>query len=421
METELILFIVMMSVAGAGLGVFSGLVPGIHVNTLAVLMLSFYPAIQAGLSEVFPPYMVPMLVASCIISAAIVHSFVAFVPSVFLGAPDPDEVMNVLPGHRLLLEGRGMVAVRASAAGSAIGTLSAVCLAVPMQFLIANGLGSYLESITVCVLLIAVAALILKETGAGMIWAAILIALSGMLGYACMFIIPEPGGIIPGGNLLFPLLTGLFGIPALILTPKDSSIPEQRDDERYDAGDLSGLKGVAAGAVTGWFPGITATSAAVICGSRSEKKPEGFIAFVSSISSAAAVFAIVTLSMTGKTRTGTMIVVGDILGGSISGVGNGIFLLMLLSVLVAALIGYAATILSGKWISGAISNVKMRRFSRVVISAMAVLVALMTGWTGLFVLAVSSMLGLVPTAANVSRVHLSGCLIIPVILLRFGF
>ena len=421
MEPELIIFIVAMSAAGAGIGTFSGLVPGIHVNTLAALMLSFYPAIRSVLSSFFPAHHVPILVASCIISAAVVHSFVAFVPSVFLGAPDPDEVMNILPGHRLLLEGRGMAAVRASAIGSAIGTVAAVCLAVPMQFLVANGLGDYLESITAVVLMIAVAALILKERGTGMIWAAILIVLSGMLGYACMFIIPEPSGIVPGGTLLFPLLTGLFGIPALLLSPKNSSIPEQTDDGPSIPVDIPGLRGVAAGAVAGWFPGITATSAAALCGSGSEKRPENFIALVSSISSAAAVFAVVTLSMTGKARSGTMMVVGDILGGSMTGVGNSIFLLMLLCILSAALIGYLVTIRSGKWLSGAISEVRMSSFTRIVIAAMMILVAVMTGWVGLFVLASASILGLVPTAANVSRVHLSGCLIVPVLLLRFGF
>jgi len=420
-EPELIIFILVMSMAGAGIGTFSGLVPGIHVNTLAALMLSFYPAIQSGLSSFFPAHHVPILVASCIISAAVVHSFVTFVPSVFLGAPDPDEVMNILPGHRLLLEGRGMAAVRASAIGSAIGTIAAVCLAVPMQFLVANGLGDYLESVTAVVLMIAVAALILRERGTRMVWAAVLIALSGMLGYACMFIIPEPAGIVPGGTLLFPLLTGLFGIPALILTPKNSSIPEQRDDRRSITADIPGLRGVVAGAVAGWFPGMTATSAAALCGHSSDNRPENFIAFVSSISSAAAVFAVVTISMTGKARSGTMMVVGDILGGSMDGVGNNIFVLMLLCILSAALIGYFVTIYSGKWMSGAISNVKMGSFSRVVITAMIILVTLMTGWIGLFVLATSTLLGLVPTSANVSRVHLSGCLIIPVILLRLGF
>ncbi len=62
-----------------------------------------------------------MVVACCIFAASTVHSFVDFVPSVFIGAPDPDEALSVLPGHRLLMEGRGMAAVRAAAVGSAVG------------------------------------------------------------------------------------------------------------------------------------------------------------------------------------------------------------------------------------------------------------------------------------------------------------
>ena len=33
-----------MSVLGAGLGLFSGLAPGIHVNTLAAMLLASYPS-----------------------------------------------------------------------------------------------------------------------------------------------------------------------------------------------------------------------------------------------------------------------------------------------------------------------------------------------------------------------------------------
>ena len=38
---------VVMSVLGAGLGLFSGLAPGIHVNTLAAMLLASYPSISS--------------------------------------------------------------------------------------------------------------------------------------------------------------------------------------------------------------------------------------------------------------------------------------------------------------------------------------------------------------------------------------
>ena len=34
-----------------------------------------------------------------------------FIPSIFLGAPDEDSLLSILPGHKLLLRGRGYFAI----------------------------------------------------------------------------------------------------------------------------------------------------------------------------------------------------------------------------------------------------------------------------------------------------------------------
>lgn len=417
MDVELIFFTITLAMAGAAMGTFTGLVPGIHVNTLAALMLSSYPAIGDALASFFPPHYVPILVSSCIVSAAVVHSFVDFVPSVFLGAPDPDEVMNILPGHRLLLEGRGMVAVRAAALGSVIGTTVSIAAAVPMQFLMTAGLGDYLENITLVVLSLSLVILIMNERGPGMVWAVVLMILSGMIGAVCMTL-PDPAGIVPGGSFLFPLLTGLFGVPAMIVSMNNDDIPEQVDDEGDPVGPMPGIKGAVIGAFVGWFPGITATTGAVIGGMAfRESGAERFISLVASIGSASAVFALVTLSVTGSGRSGTMVVIGDVLGGSLSGAGSEVFMLMLLSVAAASLIGYVVTIRSGLFLWNIVKGRNMAALNKAILVMMTILVALMTGWIGMLILAASSIVGLIPTSVNVSRVHLSGCLVIPAILL----
>ena len=419
MEAELILFVVLITVAGAALGTFTGLVPGIHVNTLAALMISFYPILSVTLSEIFPPGYVPVLVASCIISAAVVHSFVDFVPSVFLGAPDPDEVLNVLPGHRMLLDGDGMVAVRSAAIGSVVGTMTAIVVAIPMQMLLTGELGDYLESITLCVLLITVVVMVTRESGIGMVWALALFTISGALGVMCMFMADDPVGIIPGGSLLLPLLTGLFGIPAMLLSLNSGNIPDQKDENDFPVGPGPGFKGAVAGGIVGWFPGITSTAGAVLASSvMPEKGGEKFISLVASIGSASTVFALITLSISGSGRTGTMLAAREVLGNSLSGTGNGIFLLMLLSVATASLLGYFITIRSGRFMAGFVKNRDMNYLNRVIILFMVILVALMTGPFGLLILLASSVAGLIPTSVNVSRMHLSGCLMLPAIILN---
>ena len=422
MDIGIIVFVICMSVIGASVGMFSGLVPGIHVNTLASLMLIAYPFIESCISVFADQSYVPILLSACIVSASVVHSFVSYVPSVFTGVPDQDNVMSMLPGHRLLLEGRGMAAVRAAAIGSIIGAMSAVAVAIPLQYLMINGLRGYLDGITSVILLMAVVALILSERSPKK-WglAAALIAISGIMGSICMFSPIPYRGLIMDGTLLFPLLTGLFGIPVLISSPPDAEIPHQIDDNEHPVTSAPGFKGVLTGSIVGWFPGITATAGAAFTRMFvDEKSAERYIALVSSIGTASTVFALITLSVSGKSRTGTMAVVREIIGTDMSGVGNWIFILMLLSVAIASLIGYLATIRSGKIMARMISHVNIRKMNGAIIVLIVALVVATTGAWGIFVLIISALIGMIPIGAGTGRVHLSGCLLVPVILMQFN-
>ena len=97
---------------GFGLGILSGLTPGLHLNNFAAMLLALSPQLLAlGLT--------PFQMASIILAASISQTFFDAIPAIFLGAPDSETALTVLPGQRLMLEGRGMEAVRLSALGSA--------------------------------------------------------------------------------------------------------------------------------------------------------------------------------------------------------------------------------------------------------------------------------------------------------------
>jgi putative membrane protein len=51
---------------------------------------------------------------------AITHTFLDFISSVFLGAPEEDSFLSVLPGHEMLKEGRGYEAIILSLYGSLV-------------------------------------------------------------------------------------------------------------------------------------------------------------------------------------------------------------------------------------------------------------------------------------------------------------
>ena len=106
---------------GVLLGTFSGLAPGVHANTLASALLAAGAGLGALLGEEG--------LAAAMFAALITHSFLDNIPATFLGVPEPDTALAVLPAHALCLEGRGEEAVRCSALGSAL----AMGFAVPLS------------------------------------------------------------------------------------------------------------------------------------------------------------------------------------------------------------------------------------------------------------------------------------------------
>ena len=407
-----------MSLLGAAIGTFTGLVPGIHVNTLAAMMLAGYPFLSDILSAFIPSELMPICISSCIMSASIVHSFVDYVPSVFIGAPDPDDVISALPGHRLLLEGRGMAAVRSAAIGSCVGACASIVLAIPLQLILMSGVSDYLDSITAIVLIAVIAAMIMHEKDRkDVFWCFLIILVSGLLGLICMDLEIPCEGLIIGSTMLFPMLTGLFGMPTMLQALRNPVIERQDDDCEYPVGPIPGIKGVITGVLTGWFPGITSTTGAILSDSITpEKEPEGFIAMTASVGTSAAIIMLVTMSITGHGRSGTMIIIGDILGDSIIGMMNTFFLLLLLTAAFAAFLGYCSTILCGKMMSKVINHIDTLILNRFCIILIVSLVMLMTGPFGLLILAVSTALGFLPIRLGVSRVYLTGCLLIPALL-----
>lgn len=418
MDPAIVSFVVIASVIGAALGTFTGLMPGIHVNTLASVMLISYPSMESVLSGLVDAEYVSVLVCSCIMSASVVHSFVDFVPSVFIGAPDAEDAVSILPGHRMVLQGRGMAAVRAAAIGSLVGCSAAIILSVPIQYVMMGGVEEVMDRITPLVLIVASSILILNEGKKGnLIWGAVCFALSGVIGMMCMHMPISSEGILGEGTLMFPMLTGLFGIPVLIEASSGNGIPPQHDDGTDPVGMVPGIRGVVTGCIAGWFPGITSTVGASMSACfMPENRPERFISTVASVGTVTSVLSLVTLSVSGSGRSGTAIVIGDILGDGLGGFMSEPFLILLMATAVASVLGYGLTLWSGRLMSSLVSRIDEKRMNRAILVLLLVLVAATTGPSGLLVLAGSVAVGFIPNACGTGRTVLCGCLILPVLL-----
>jgi putative membrane protein len=65
-------------------GIVSGLTPGIHINLVSVLVVSLSPKLSGLVS--------PLSLVVFIVSMGITHTFLDFIPSIFLGVPDAEKV-----------------------------------------------------------------------------------------------------------------------------------------------------------------------------------------------------------------------------------------------------------------------------------------------------------------------------------------
>ncbi|MEW5937042.1 MAG: tripartite tricarboxylate transporter permease [Candidatus Thermoplasmatota archaeon] len=121
-----LLVVFAFGILGFLVGVLTGMIPGFHVNNVVLIALACQ-GIMGGLCiALFGDgvlCILPLSLAAFLVALAITHTFITFIPAVFLGAPDESTALAVLPGHRMLLQGRGYEAVRLSAIGSMAGLL----------------------------------------------------------------------------------------------------------------------------------------------------------------------------------------------------------------------------------------------------------------------------------------------------------
>ncbi|MFH1917686.1 MAG: tripartite tricarboxylate transporter permease, partial [Nanoarchaeota archaeon] len=125
-------------------GTFTGLIPGIHINLIGAFIISLplHSAIWGtsggAISTSFLNPTEPTFLVVFIVAMAITHTFLDFIPSIFLGCPDTDTELSVLPGHELLKKGAGYEAVILTCYGSLAAIFILIIITLPSIWLISK-------------------------------------------------------------------------------------------------------------------------------------------------------------------------------------------------------------------------------------------------------------------------------------------
>jgi putative membrane protein len=379
-------------------GVITGLTPGIHINLVSVLLLTASPALLQHTS--------PIALAVFIISMSVTHTFLDAIPSIFLGAPEAATALGVLPGHRYLLKGYGLMAVKLTLIGSFGAVLLSVLL-FPLFLLVVKHCYPVIKDYIGYLLLATALFMILRDRKK--LWAVFVFILSGVLGLIVL-------NIPQFDNPLFPMLSGMFGISTLLISLNESqSLPEQKEEQRIKLKPLVTLKALLSGQFSGFItavmPGLGAATAAVISMQITRKLGDnGFMVLMGSIGTVNFILSIATLYVLDKARNGSIIAVQQL----VNTLDTPIIICFLAATLVSGSIAAFLVLMIGRIFSRFITKVDYQKLVLGIILFITALVALMTGWLGLLILMVSTAVGIIPAITKITRTHAMGCLLVPV-------
>ncbi len=409
---------------GIAIGAIAGLLPGVHVNNTSALLLGLAPALAAAGIQ-------PLYVASAIVASTIAQSFLDIVPSIFLGAPDDATVLAVMPGHRMLLDGRGIEAVRLSAAGSGLAIVASLLLILPLSLLFESAYPVMWDHMAL--ILAAISAFIVLSNGRSSSFldraaivrigrGAFIFASAGLLGVLAFAAEPALAPVvgIAEPTVLLPLLSGLFGAPLLFLSAL--SEPEVPRQAHHDFGlegreiGKAALLGTAAGAMVSWFPAVSAgvaTSITNLFAQRDADADRRYLIAVSGVNTANAIFSLVALYVIGRPRSGAVAAAQEVLGGAI---GYDMFVFFLAVVCVSGVLSYLLTLAAGGYAAAAFSRVNYRGMNRGVLLFLGAMCLLMAGAAGLALFLIAAAVGMAAHLLNVKKTCLMGVLLVPCIL-----
>jgi len=387
--------------AGIALGTLSGLVPGLHANNFALLLAGFAPSIPAE----------PEFVGAAMLAAGVTHTFLDIVPALALGVPDPAMAPTALPGHKLVLQGRGREALRLSALGSALAVAFAVPLAVPVTLLMQRLYPTIAAHLTLVLATVSTLLVLTERTMVARVGAALALAASGILGLLTLDVPAD--GVLPVGDMLAPLFAGLFGAPILIEALRGGGVPPQ-DDTVVTASRrfilAVGFVGTLAGALVGYLPAISsAIAAAGALAVLPHRGPRAFVVATSGVNTANTIFALFALVALGNPRTGVLVALEN------ADVPHNLPLL-LGSAGLAAAAGFVLVVAIGDTYLDVVGNLNNAVVTLGVLGFLCLLVAAFAGLFGLAVFAVSTLVGLLPARFGARRMTCMGVLLVPIAL-----
>lgn len=401
---------------GILIGTITGTIPGIHVNTAGAILFASSTFLLTFLS---PEFLCVIMVAM-----SIAHALIEFVPSMLLGVPQEGTATSILPGHRMVLQGRSKEVIRIVSVGG-FGAIIVTILMLPIFAIALPIMHDISKPFTWMILLFASIYLTYKLTSTrrDFIWSLLLFILSGILGWIT-FQTP-----IPSGVSLMCTFSGLFGISTILFSLNDSSsIPHQNPFYELDL-DFNKFKSIFAGGITGailgFLPGFGPAQGTVIAQAASgandndDDDTVNFLLATSGLNVSDCLFSLIAIYIIGNPRSGIAVYMSYL----ISEMTLNHLAIFIFASLIAVSVSLVLSLKLGDSFSRLMGGVDYKKLSIGVILLQILILYIFIFYykapLGYMTLALitSTAMGMLPHYIGVGKSHLMGVLIIPAIVI----
>ena len=408
--------IILAIILGIFLGIITGLTPGIHVNTVGIIIFSS--------SEAILTYTSNMTLCSFFVSIAIVHAMIEFIPSLIFGLSTEDTITSVQPAHRLLFKGEGFKAIRLVSFG---GYLSIIILIIslPLLFMTLPIVYALLKEYIGYLLIITMILMIYytNKSNINRLYSLLIFLVSGILG---LFVLRSN---LSSNTALLCILSALFSISTLLYSiSKKSHLPPQKIDRIININSKF-IKSTAAGSISGCIlgllPGLGPAQGSVIAQTLTFNRditPEDFLLTNSGVNISDTIFSLIAIYLIGNPRSAISMYISYLL--------NNLELVHVIFFIFIALISVSVSciisIKLGDYIIKRVNNVNYYNLNIVLVVFVTFIVlaySVLTNAPILYVIVcyvTSIALGLLPYYMDISKSNLMGILIVPSIITYLG-
>ena len=401
---------------GIFIGTLTGMIPGIHVNTAGAIIFAASTFLLTFLS--------PEFLCVVMVSMSIAHALIEFVPSMLLGVPEEGTATSILPGHRMVLQGRSKEVIRIVSVGG-FGAILVTIFMLPAFALILPFLHEITKPYTWAILLFASIYLTYNLTASvrDFVWSLFLFVISGMLGWT-VFQTP-----ISSGVSLMCIFSGLFGISTILFSLNDNStIPHQNSFYELDI-DFDKFKSIFAGGITGailgFLPGFGPAQGTVMAQAASGTNDNdgedtvNFLLATSGLNISDCLFSLIAIYIIGNPRSGIAVYMSYL----INDMTLNHLIIFIFASLLAVSVSLALSLKLGDSFSHLMGGVDYRKLSIFVILLQILILYIFIFYYRAPVvymtiaLITSTAIGLLPHYVGVGKSHLMGVLIIPAIVI----